>query len=160
MRGNEGLSPVVEIGIPIALAKLQIVRERGVGQRLVIGGGAEQSATNDIAGINRNVARNPRDSIPVIIERIGPQGRARALVGQARDDTNGLTVALDRPAQRISGRCAGRRRRCGRYADDAVRVEGRGNLRIHGIMNCWRQVGGKALKPGQADRHAVRNALR
>ena len=114
LRGNQGFASILQIGVPMSLAKLHVVPEDCVGQRLVIGGRAEQSAADHIAGIDGDVARDSRDFIPVVVEGVGPQGCAGALVGHASDDTDRVSVPLDRPAQ------AHRRALCLARGADAV----------------------------------------
>ena len=154
--GTSALRPSCRFGIPMSLAKLHVIPEDRVRQRLVIGRCTEQSAADHIAGIHGDVARDLRDLISVIVEVVGPQGRAGALVGQASDDADRVSVPLDRPAQRIGRRGAWRGGGRSRNTDNAVGVERRGDLGIHRLANGCRQVGGQELKPGQANRHAVR----
>ena len=155
LRGNQGFSSLQQIGIPVSLTKLHVVPEDCVRQRLVIGGRSEQSAADHIAGIHGDVAWNPRDFIPVVVESVRPQGCAGALVDHASDDTDRVSVPLDRPTQCVGWRCARRRGWCSRNTHDAVDVECRGNLRVHSIPKGCRQVCGQELKPRQANRHAV-----
>jgi hypothetical protein len=74
----------------MTLAKLHVVPDDGVRQRLVIGGCAEESAADDVAGVHGDMAWNPRDFTPVVlkvwVQRVAPERSFAMRANRARQE--------------------------------------------------------------------------